>query len=96
MENVTPLTKKNTQINHMLKIGFRMETSICIISILIELFPNVGTFWFVFILINGTNQRQEVVANGDSHCLFFSKMANSKYGSSQEVVTELGAKIPGS
>ena len=80
----------------MLKIGFRMETSISIISISIKLLPNVGTLWFVFILINGTNQRQEVVANVDSHCLFFGKMTNSKYGSSQEVVTALGAKVPGS
>ena len=40
-----------------------MEISICIISISIELFPKVGTFWVVFILINETNQRQEVVAS---------------------------------
>ena len=73
-----------------------METSICIISISIELFPNIGTFWFVFILINRTNQRQEVVANGNSLCLLFPKMVNSKYGSSQEIVTTFGTNIPGS
>ena len=73
-----------------------METRIYIISILIELFPNVCTFWFVLVLINRTNQRQEVVANRNSLCLLVREMANSKYGSSQEVLTVLGTKIPGS
>ena len=71
-----------------------MKTGFIIISISIELFLNVRTFRFVFIVLNRTNQLQKIVANANTITLFQGEMPNSKYGGSQEIITTLGTEIP--